>query len=122
MLWESPAVTQGDGSRAADPGVVRDPRINTFAAAIRRGRWRHSAAHKRYPAFVRGRRMWAEELYPRGDLRHERLVRTRWPSMARRLLRHDIPATYDTDSPWDLPDWIKPSSGLTMLPGTADHE
>ena len=42
--------------------------------------------------------------------------------MARRLLRHDIPATYDTDSPRDLPDWIKPSSGLTMLPDTADHE
>ena len=43
--------------------------------------------------------------------------------MARRLLRTDSSDADETgDFPWGVRDWTKPSSGLTMLPDTADHE
>ena len=55
-LWSAAAASQGHGPREAEGHIIKDPRIQTFATVLRRGRWRHGDVHKRQQSFTGGRR------------------------------------------------------------------
>ena len=72
-------------------GDTGDPRVTTFPQAIRMSRWRPATPRYRMADIGVGKRTVETSDYNRGDLRTDRVLRTRHPSVARRACHPEIP-------------------------------